>query len=187
MSDSALTDISGWLTLAAAGATTIGAVIAYSSARSASQQAKAAVDTLHESSKQSTLIKAQLTEMRLQNNISLHAHQLEVYRVFTDLRFELKARSGDFDRKKLSAYYAQVQLAEFYFSPRISTALSSTIEKIIRLKHLADNVSDHQGADREELKATTSSRNALYNEIDTIFDTLDVDIKSVLRLQPPAV
>lgn len=187
MSDPSPSDIPGWLTIAAAAATAISAVIAYFSACSAKRQAKAAEDTLQQTRTQSTLIKAELAEMRLQNDISLHSPRLEVYRVFTDLRFELKARTWNFDRNKLSAYYAQVQLAEFYFPLQISTALSSTIDKILNLKHLADNVSDPQGADSDELKNTRDSRNALYTEIDNTFDTLDADIKKVLRLPQPGV
>ena len=187
MSDPTQSITSHWLEIGGALAAIGSAIYAGCSANSARRQAKAAEATLRESSKQSTLIKTELAEMRLQNDISLHSPRLEVYRVFTDLRFELKARTWNFDRNKLSAYYAQVQLAEFYFPLQISTALSSTIDKILYLRHLADNVSDPQGADSDELKNTRDSRNALYTEIDNTFDTLDTDIKKVLRLPQPGV
>jgi len=122
--------------------------------------------------------------MKRQSDIALHAHRLEIYRVFLDFRFDLKAHVAQFSREKLWAYLAQVRLAEFYFSENIAMALSKTVDQALELQKFGDWIKDPQGADSVEIQQWKGKSREIFGVLDDALDILDTDIKTALRLMP---
>lgn len=171
------------IAIAGAVIATASAVFSRMSAKAAQVQAKAMSNELNEARKQTALARDALDAVRVQNDISLHTHRLEIYRALLVFQQEIIGKGRRFDRSRIFDLWAHVKISEFYFSQETASGLEKVIDLAISLTEDLDDqfqeVAPHTDLISPKVNEILKRKRALQSAIDQVNSAMRNELRVV--------